>query len=558
MLAAALGLCLVGVLVLWLVAPPGLTPEGYAAHVWKCLIYAKDFGLYAIEAGLTTNLTTLHVQSATTAGVAVFLAGVLIVGLAGLVLAQAGLKPNDSRFANASEIKRMGLHGDLGPVLGDVDGHVLKPDETRHTCVIAPTRGGKTRTAISTVLDWPGSIVIVDPKSDIRKITNPYRSKLGPTYAIDWADPDTPDGWNFLSLRSIPQDPVKRERKALRYAGVMVPENAQVKDPIWENTARRNTAAFVLFEMCEALREERDGHIRNVRDCFMDLPVVENDPDDEPLDAFTLKMETIAATARKHGYPKYLIETVDAMGQMRNGSERSSHISTLNTKFQHFASEASRNALGKDSFEFADLRSRPTTIYIDFPQEDAASFGGLTALFLDSLVAWSLGEGRNQGEYPILLIIDEFRDLPFIGQLPSLFTKGAGAGVAVMVIVQSLEQIRERYTTTSHNLLDNFEYFVVFGLPNHETQKMLSAIVGERSIEKTSETKQGLSLFGSNTKSEQREQLIKPSDWGVIPFGSHILLANRHFIRPVYCKSAFWDKIRKYRKRVPRKNRIKT
>ena len=290
----------------------------------------------------------------------------------------------------------------------------------------------------------------------------------------------------------------------------------------------------------------------------MDLPDGEAGDDEDQQDPFSLKMAQIAATAREHDYPKYLIETVTTMSQMRDGGERSSHISSLNSKFQHFASAASHNALGIDSFEFSDLRSRPTTIYIDFPQEDAASFGGLTALFLDSIVAWSLGEGRNQGEYPILLMIDEFRDLPFIGQLPSLFTKGAGAGVAVMVIVQSLEQIRERYTTVSHNLFDNFEYYVVFGLPNHETQKMLSAIVGERSIEKTSETKQGLSLFGSNTKSEQREQLIKPSDWGTIPFGHHILLANRHFIRPVYCKSAFWDKIGKYRKRVPRKNRIRT
>jgi type IV secretion system protein VirD4 len=545
-----------GISGLWFLAPPNTAASAIVPHIFASLAYLKDFALYAADARSSADWSSLHVGAATTGAIAVLLPLFVLVIAAPLIKSLFD-NPNDSRFANASEVARMGLSGDLGPVLGVHSGEVLKPNETRHVCVIAPTRAGKTRQAISTVLDWPGSIIVIDPKSEIRKITAAYRATLGDTYAINWADPNTPDGWNFLSFRAILPDLIERERQALRFAGVIVPQNPAAKDPIWDDTARRNTAAFILFEMCEAFREQRDGHIKNVRALFTELPAIT--PEDGPgTDPFTKQMAIIAHAAHTHGYPQFVIETVTAFGQMSNGTERSGHISSLNTKFQHFASEASRNALAKDSFQFADLRNRPTTIYIDFPQEDAAAFGGITSLFIDSLVAWSLGSGRNKGEYPILVMIDEFRDLPFIGQLPSLFTKGAGAGVSVMTIVQSLEQIKERYRDASHNLLDNYEYFVVFGLPNHETQKMLSAIVGERAIKKKSETSQRFSFTGSHTKSEQREQLMKPSDWGVIPFGHHIVLANRHFIRPIYCKSAFWDQLPQYRRRVPRADRIKT
>ncbi|MCZ4283112.1 type IV secretory system conjugative DNA transfer family protein [Kiloniella laminariae] len=545
-------------LTLWFLAPKTVSSDIYFNHIVKTFAYLSDFFSYVQKTGGSTDWSALHISAAVT-GTIFILWPIILLTVLGPIISSLLKNQNDSRFANRSEVERMGLHGDLGPVLGVHEGVVLKPSETRHVCVIAPTRAGKTRQAISTVLDYPGSIIAIDPKSEIKVLTEDHRSQMGDTFSINWADPNTKDGWNFLSLRSIKKDPIERERQALRFAGVIVPPNPSVKDPTWDDKARLNTGAFILFEMCEALRENRDGHIKNVRSLFTDLPIVKESEDkEENTDPFTLKMAQIAETAINNNYPRYIIETVMAFGQMHAGGERSSHISTLETKFQYFASESSRNALAKDSFQFADLRSRPATVYIDFPQEDAAAFGGITSLFIDSLVAWTLGNGRKEGEYPILILIDEFRDLPFIGQLPSLFTKGAGAGVGVMTIVQSLEQIKERYDRVSHNLLDNYEYFVVFGLPNHETQKMLSAIVGERAVQKKSETKQGFNLFGSNTKSEQREQLIKPSDWGVIPFGHHIVLANRHFIRPIYCKSAFWDQLSKYRRRVPRKNRIKT
>ena len=206
LIAGVVVMVLLGIATLWFLAPPDLSLEGFGLHVWKCLVYTRDFALYALAAGTDTRLETLHVASATTAAISAL---VPVLMLASLIIMLARLRgnPNDSRFANMSEVKRMGLHGDLGPVLGLHDGEVLKPSETRHTCIVAPTRAGKTRQGISTVLDWPGSIVVIDPKSDIRKITDPYRSKLGPTYAINWADPNTPHGWNFLALRSIPKTP---------------------------------------------------------------------------------------------------------------------------------------------------------------------------------------------------------------------------------------------------------------------------------------------------------------------------------------------------------------
>ena len=545
---------LAALIAIYAILPPQNGPFGYLSALADSIRYTGDLAYYAFTVNWTIAVNAAHWQTLAIPPLA-FVAQAAWIPTVFVAAKRAGKKPNDAAWANAVEVRNMGLHGKLGPVLGVHNGKVLRPDETRHVLAVAPTRAGKTRQAISTVLDYPGTVIVIDPKDEIRKITNSHRAKIGPTYHIAFADPNTPDGWNPVALRAAPQDNAELERNAARLAAIFAPKNPGASDSHWDDTAFRNTTALLMWELCEARRTQKDGHVSNLIRHISDLPAA--DPDDENADPFAIKMAEMATHATNHGFPANVATDLINFANV-HFRERSSHVSTLLTKFQEFRLESAHNALGKDSFQWSELRARPCTVYIDYPRADAQAFGKLVASFIDGLTAWALSRGRQEGEYPILVIMDEFRDNPYIPNFISGMTAGAGLGITFYPIVQTLGQLKERYRDAWENIRNNVEYLILFENPDPETQRLVSEIVGDYSTSSKTESKSKAGWTKGYSESERRKRLINPSEIGVIPFGQHIVLARRHQMRPILCKSAFWDQLNEFRRLVPRSARIKT
>src|SRR5215211_2356751 len=60
-----------------------------------------------------------------------------------------------------------------------------KRRELGNMLVCAPPRSGKSILAMSQLLTWPHSVVVVDIKGELYQNTAGYRSTLGPVYVID-------------------------------------------------------------------------------------------------------------------------------------------------------------------------------------------------------------------------------------------------------------------------------------------------------------------------------------------------------------------------------------
>ncbi|RED44112.1 type IV secretory system conjugative DNA transfer family protein [Aestuariispira insulae] len=522
-------------------------------YLKQCFEYAQQLIVYAREAGISAFLAVvdpfpLYPVLAITPFPIVAFASFLPV------IQYVSVDPNQPRMAKLIDIKNMELLGRLGPTLASFKGHALRPMETLHALFFASTRSGKSVQIVSTILDYPGSIVAVEPKGNIKIIVGPDRASKGPFFELSVANPHTKAGWNFLALSKIPTENHDRELYAARVAGLIVPEKPEVKDPHWDDNARRNLTATFLFEMSEAVRLGRDGHPYNVWKLWNDLPPPKSKKDDP----FVNRLNWMVKTSREHNYPSFIVDALSAFAKTLGAGEATSHISTFNTKMAPFAYEATRRFFGLDSFDFDLLRKKPTSVFIDFPQEDAPTFGRLTALFLDAVIAWSLSNPRKPGDLPILIIIDEMRDLPAIELLPSFLNKAAGYGVHILISVQTSKQIQERYPNSYHNFMVNFDHYVLFDQPDQEMQDKFARLVGKVKKTKQSKNRKGLGFASSTTDSEHSEDLISPQMWGTIPKGKCIVLSRRHFIRPILCDVTQWFKLPQYLKKVPKPNRIKT
>ncbi|GFE77270.1 hypothetical protein NTCA1_49190 [Novosphingobium sp. TCA1] len=92
-----------------------------------------------------------------------------------------------ARFATDRETRPLAQAGD-GLLIGRdrKSGKPLRYAGPAHLLTIAPTRTGKgVGTIIPNLIDYPGSVVCIDPKGENARITARQRGKFGPVHVLD-------------------------------------------------------------------------------------------------------------------------------------------------------------------------------------------------------------------------------------------------------------------------------------------------------------------------------------------------------------------------------------
>ena len=183
-----------------------------------------------------------------------------------------------SRKANADDIKKMnadhknkeGLFAGFMVVLGyfKYKGKqtALKMDECLSTLLLAPAGVGKTQgVVIPTILGCDNvSMIVNDPKPELKQITSGYRATVGPVFILNWAARDEPEqgiyypSWNPLSPENLPDNAEERSTYIQVIVNSIIEENA--KDPHWSNTARAALTGFINFIVSKVERAKANDY----------------------------------------------------------------------------------------------------------------------------------------------------------------------------------------------------------------------------------------------------------------------------------------------------------
>jgi type IV secretion system protein VirD4 len=106
-----------------------------------------------------------------------------------------------------------------------------KRRELGNMMVVAPPRSGKSLLAISQLLTWPHSVVVVDIKGELYQNTAGYRSTLGPVYVIDpegygnQYDPlqgQTSEDALYTTAKNLLFDPKEAEGRSFTEWGILL------------------------------------------------------------------------------------------------------------------------------------------------------------------------------------------------------------------------------------------------------------------------------------------------------------------------------------------------
>lgn len=174
-----------------------------------------------------------------------------------------------SNKAEKFDIEKMGLLNGFMMVLGYFKKKPLMMNECLSTLCVAPPGTGKTQgVVLPTIFECNTvSMIINDPKPELKQASSAYRATVGPVFIMNWAGQDDPErgiyypSWNPLSPEHVPFNQEKRDLYIDSMCAVLIADKAASSaDPHWTIAGRAALSGLVQFMVSKIERAKANDY----------------------------------------------------------------------------------------------------------------------------------------------------------------------------------------------------------------------------------------------------------------------------------------------------------
>lgn len=437
-----------------------------------------------------------------------------------------------SRWALEKELKKAGLLSEKGVVLGQTTSEkIIRHDGPEHVMVIAPTRGGKgVGLVVPTLLEWPASAVIFDPKGENWQITSGYRESLGICLRFD---PTTKQTARFNPLMEIRKGDLE-VKDAQNIADIIVdPDGRLDSRNHWQNAAHSLLVGTILHVLHGCERKSLAGVVQ-----FL---TTSDGSFEKALEEMKQNHHEVVRGVAQEMLNKHI-------------EERSGVLSTAISLLAIFRDPLIAMATDEHDFAIESLKNSdtPISLYLVLPPSDISRLRVLIRLMLNQ-IGRILTEKQETTKQRVLFLLDEFPALGRLEFFESALAYMAGYGLKAFLICQSLNQLQKAYGERN-SILDNCHVRVAFANNDDQTAKRLTDMLGEQTLtkEQTSISGERFAMFKRNASVatvEYGRPLLLPSEINRLPQHQEIICVNGMF--PIladkiayYADRRFKDKVR--------------
>jgi type IV secretion system protein VirD4 len=357
---------------------------------------------------------------------------------------EAGLLLGVSAFNQVLSVRSKPKRRELGNILVD-----------------ALTRGGKGLLAISQLLTWPHSVVVLDIKGELFEATAGYRKTLGPVYVIDT---------EAVGNRFDPLHGRTTEQKLYAPARYLLYEAGE-RDPIFIERAIR-----MLTQLFLAAREEnrQAGH-----DKYQLLPYAGQ--------LMNLPINQVAAHLRVVN-PLLAIKFLSALYDPEKDYDEKRFLTscweTATSRLYPIMSDEILRCFNGSDFTAESLMTsqKPITVYLRLPEADLKALSPMVRLVSQTIIhdgITTYDKRKGKGCYPLLLLLDEAGRVK-IPDLDEYATTVVGRQISLWVAIQSIKQLDIYGEANAETLLDNMDT-QIFYRQKGATARYLEREVGYRS-----------------------------------------------------------------------------
>ncbi|MDR1337402.1 MAG: type IV secretory system conjugative DNA transfer family protein [Rickettsiales bacterium] len=174
-----------------------------------------------------------------------------------------------SNKATKEDIEKMGLFKGFMMVLGYFKKKPLMMNECLSTLCVAPPGTGKSQGVVfPTIFECNNvSMIINDPKPELKQKSSAYRATVGPVFIMNWAGQDDPasgiyyPSWNPLSPEHVPFNTEDRDLYVDVICDVLIAEKASSSaDPHWTISGRSALSGLIQFMVSKIERAKADDY----------------------------------------------------------------------------------------------------------------------------------------------------------------------------------------------------------------------------------------------------------------------------------------------------------
>jgi type IV secretion system protein VirD4 len=407
-----------------------------------------------------------------------------------------------------------------GYVLGTIGGKHLRYDGEGHLMTVAPTRSGKgVGPIVSTLLSYPGSVVVTDPKGENYAVTSAYR-KDGLRQKVIAFDPFGVAGGegriNPLDIIDATSPKSIDEARRLAETIVVTRGKPSANAAFFDEEARAFLSGLILYVCHRYPRSARSlGTVREL------LTRGEKEFDD-------LLQRMSKDRAAGFGL---VARTANGILQ-KDLRERSGVISTAKSHTHFLDSPQVAYSLSQSTNSLEDLKRKQVSLYLIIPMDLLDAYAALLRLIVTTAIS-AIVRVPGQPPHRVLLLLDEFANLGRMNSVLRAVTLLAGFGATVWMIVQNLPQLKGIYPDDWQVLLD-VDVFQTFGSNDEMTSKYVSDLTGDTTVFSTTQAnsrsagKAGGGRQRSFTMAERQRKLLTPDEVRRLPDHEQLIFLRSH------------------------------
>lgn len=442
----------------------------------------------------------------------------------------------DARFATPHEIKKAGLMGEKGIIVGRYLGRYLMFPGQQHAIISAPTRSGKgVGIVIPNLLNWPESVVVLDIKQENWDITSGYRAAHSQQCFL--FNPAATDyrTHRYNPLAYISSDPNFRIDDVQKIANMLFPDE-EGTDVIWTATPRSLFLGIVLMLAETPEKPLTLGQV--IRETLVD---------GDGAKYFARLVNERAAAGQP--YSPTCVRALNTYVSISAENTRAGVITSFRSRLELWMNPLVDAATSANDFDLREVRKKKMSIYLGVTPDNLERMSPLLNLFFQQLIDLNTRELPSQNDqlkYSCLLLMDEFTAIGKIGVLSKGISYIAGYNLRMLPIIQSPKQLVEVYgEDIAQTFTTNHALNIIYPPKASETQtaKDISEWLGNQTVKTVSKTR-SINIFkgdgNTNNTSEQSRALMLPQE--ITSLGEHKELVIAENIRPILAEKVVYYK----------------
>lgn len=406
-----------------------------------------------------------------------------------------------------------------------------------HIAVVAPTRSGKgVGIIIPTLLNWLGSVFVLDMKGENYAFTAGFRQKVLGQKILKFRPYSFDGSISYNPLAEIEIASVNEVKGAKILADILTDPGENKKRDHWDNSASSLFVGLILYVLYKANNEGRMGSFGDIvdfltdtskplDDAWQDLMVVPITKNREYIENW----KKIYTKQQMRGIPDGvhpIVARTAAEMLNKDPRERASIVSSVMAKLSLFKDPIIRKNTTNVDFRIKDFRIKdlmdydvPVSFYVVVESQDMDSLAPLLRILITQMLGVLAPEMDFENEkdphkHRLLLMLDEFPAFGTIPLLEKALAYIAGYGMKAVIIAQALNQIRKNYGD-KNSVFDNCATTVFYAPTplDSETPKQISELLGDTTIKVKNKSWKAFSIGQSNlSESNQARRLLTPEE----------------------------------------------